>query len=518
MQSHESSAINNNEGTPVPTTTMTTTADAAALLAEIASLKSQLVQLQSSEHLAQSRLERIERAVGPFIPKQFVELLGRTDFTELELGDHKERKLTILFLDIRNFTRMSEDLPPAGVFDLVNAFLGALEPEIEKARGFVDKYVGDSIMALFPGSPGSPAGAEDAIAGAEAMLVALDKFNQDRVQKGLQEVKVGIGLNTGPAIVGTVGGLDRMETTVLSDAVNLASRLESATKVYGVPLLISEATLYALGKPPGPTTRYLDRIRVKGKLQPQSIYEVFSKDPKELREAKTATRSKFEEGVALYHMKQVDRALLLFQECLRVAPDDRPAQVYLERCHVFKREGKHETTGELEGTVEWRREFDLGVDAIDEQHRELLSRMNLLGTYDRGVAGKGKEKGRMGKVFFSDYSRLMRFRFLCLRLVSSRSPRACSCSCSPPARMQPPASNKATPPPSPPPSTSSNTTPANTLASNSVSCPNTRTPSCTNTCANTAPLSNTSPASASRLKVGGTIRTRVFWCFWCRFF
>lgn len=345
---------------------------------ELEQLRAELARAREAESAAIARAERLEAAVAPFIPKQFVDLLGKADFTELQLGDEVERKLTILFLDIRGFTALAEEMSPAETFTFVNSFLSTLEPEVEKHRGFVDKYIGDSIMALFPGSQGSPAGAEDAIAGANGMLEALAKFNEQRISDGKPAVRVGIGLNTGPAIIGTVGGKDRMETTVLSDAVNLASRLESATKVYGVPLLISEATLYALGKLAGPTTRYVDRIRVKGKTQPQSVYEVFDSDPEELRSAKTRTRAKFEEAVAFYHMKDVERALPLFKECLAEAPEDQPAKVYMDRCNLFLTEGKHETTGELVGTVAWRNEFTLGVDAIDAQHHELLDAINRL--------------------------------------------------------------------------------------------------------------------------------------------
>ena len=200
-------------------------------------------------------LGALDDALARFVPKQFLELLGKRAIVDVVLGEAVERKLTILFLDIRDFTPLCEGMSPAETFQFVNAFLGALEPEIERHGGFVDKYIGDAIMALFPTS------AADAIEGALAMLGALERFNEVRARAGRSAVRVGIGLNTGTAMVGTVGGPGRMETTVLSDAVNLAARLEELTKRYGVPLLISEATLYSLGKAPPSTTRFgMDRV------------------------------------------------------------------------------------------------------------------------------------------------------------------------------------------------------------------------------------------------------------------
>jgi hemerythrin-like metal-binding protein len=314
----------------------------------------------------------LEAGFARFVPRQFLELLGKAHVSEIALGDAVERKLTILFLDIRGFTPLCEGLTPAETFAFVISFLGALEPEIERHGGFVDKYIGDAIMALFPGC------AADAVAGAQAMLAALERLNVVRAREGRSAVRVGIGLNTGTAMVGTVGGVGRMEATVLSDAVNLASRLEELTKLYGVPLLMSEATLYSLGEAPGPTTRYLDRIRVKGKTQPHSVYESFETDAPALRAAKMATRARFEEAVAWYHLRQIDRALPLLDACVAEAPEDAPARLYVERCRAFLADGTHEGTGEVSGTVAWRDEFTVGFDPIDAQHHELLAAFNRL--------------------------------------------------------------------------------------------------------------------------------------------
>jgi hemerythrin len=349
---------------------MASPSDAAPL--EIDALRAELGAEREAHRRTREALARTEASVARFLPPQFLALLGKRSADELALGDAVERKLTVLFLDIRDFTPLCEGMSPSETFRFVNAFLGVMVPEIERHRGFVDKYIGDAVMALFP------EGAADAIAAAQGMLRALDPFDDERVRQGKRAVRIGIGLNTGVAAVGTVGDARRMETTVLSDAVNLASRVEDLTKRYGVPLLVSEATLYALGEAPGPTTRFVDRIRVKGKNQPQSVYEIFETDPAPLRAAKIATRPRFEEAAAAYHQRDVARAVPLLEACLAAAPDDRPARVYLDRCHAFEANGTHEGSGEVAGTVSWRDEFTVGFDAIDDQHHELLAAFNRL--------------------------------------------------------------------------------------------------------------------------------------------
>ncbi|RZB35027.1 MAG: hypothetical protein SRB1_00795 [Desulfobacteraceae bacterium Eth-SRB1] len=170
----------------------------------------------------------------------------------------------------------------------------------------------------------------------------LEKYNIGRKHAGYEPIKIGIGLNSGLVMLGTIGGSERMEGTVIGDAVNLASRIEGLSKKYGVPLLISEHTFYALKYPEKISIRFLDRVIVKGKAQPQSVYEVFEKDPIQIKEGKAATKRIFEEALANYHLKNIDASQKMLQKCLKLNPLDRPAQVYLDRCKEFIRTGVHE--------------------------------------------------------------------------------------------------------------------------------------------------------------------------------
>jgi hemerythrin len=329
-----------------------------------------------------AELNRIVEAYGRFVPRQFLKLLGKDDISKLRLGDQVEKNMTILFSDIRDFTALSENMSPQETFSFLNTYLGRMEPVINSCHGIIDKFIGDAIMALFPSS------ADDALQSSIAMLGCLDQYNHEYTADSGKPVQIGIGLNTGLAMLGTVGGVERMETTVISDAVNFAARLEGLNKTYGTHLLISEHTLYSLQDPSRYLIRFIDRVTVKGKQQPQSVYEVFDADPPVLRAAKQSTLRIFEEGLAHFHYRQIPEAMVLLRRCLAENPDDRPAQVYLERCERFLATGFHESTGELSHDLVMTDDCLTGVEEIDQQHRELFQRANQLMRAVRGLDGQ----------------------------------------------------------------------------------------------------------------------------------
>ena len=343
-------------------------------------LEMQLRDKAVAEHQqALTLLQQTKLAYGRLIPRQLLTLLEKDSIVDVNLGDQVERKLTIMFSDIRNFTPLSESMSPRDNFNFINSYLGQMEPVISRHRGIIDKYMGDGIMALFM------QGADDAVSGAVAMLEKLSQYNEGRKRAGYAPIQAGFGLNTGLVIIGTVGGANRMDSTVIGDAVNLASRIEEATKTYHVPLLISQNTLYDIEKPSKYDIRFLDRIRVKGKTQPMSIYEVFDNDPYKLRDAKRTSKARFGEAIAYYHLKEIPRAVELFTHCIEVAPDDVPARIYLSRCEEYQSTGQHFSTGELNSRFEWRREFNIGIEEIDVPHKHLLTKVNELVATDGNV-------------------------------------------------------------------------------------------------------------------------------------
>jgi hemerythrin len=303
------------------------------------------------------------------VPREIITLIGKDDINSVSLGDHIEKTMTILFSDIRDFTSLSEEMTPKENFTFINSYMECMNPVIARNGGIIDKYIGDAIMALFPSS------ADEALRCAIEMLHQLHAYNKKIKKSGYPPVKIGLGINTGLMMLGIIGDKKFMETTVISDAVNLASRIESLTKDYKTPLLISEHTYYSLKDASLYNTRFVDRVKVKGKAQCQSVYEVFDADQKALREAKRKTKIIFEEALAHYHFKDVVRAIEMLEECLRLAPNDTVAKVYHERCMRFLETGIHESSGEFDLAISWNKSLMVDHSKIDHQHRDLFARV-----------------------------------------------------------------------------------------------------------------------------------------------
>ncbi len=278
-------------------------------------------------HLHSSQLNI---AYGRFVPHQFLELL-ESSIIDVRLGDCVQQKMTILFSDLRSFTSFSEEMSPQENFQFLNAFLRRIGPSIREHNGFIDKFIGDSIMALFPRS------ADDAVQAGIAMMQKLEDYNRERIRYQRRPLRIGIGINTGSLMLGTIGEHNRMESTVISDAVNLASRIESLTKHYGVSFLLSEHTFHELRKPHQYGMRVIDRVQVRGKSQPVTLWDVFEGDPNEVREQKAEASRYFEEAVSLFHLGQFAEAEGLFHKYLAHCPDDRASQQFLERCQEGNR-------------------------------------------------------------------------------------------------------------------------------------------------------------------------------------
>ncbi|PSB53002.1 adenylate/guanylate cyclase [filamentous cyanobacterium Phorm 6] len=268
--------------------------------------------------------EKLTDAYGRFVPHQFLHFLGYESILEVKLGDQVQKEMSVLFSDIRDFTTLSETMNPEENFQFINAYLSRMEPVITENFGFIDKYIGDAIMALFNGS------ADDAVKAGIAMLEQLKEYNISRHQPDRPPLQIGIGINTGSLMLGTVGGQSRMDSTVISDAVNLASRVENLTKEYGVSMLITHNTFLQLTDIYD--FRLIDRVTVKGKSQLVTIYEIFTADPPELRQKKLETKTIFEEALVLYNKERFIEARRLFSECKQINREDKVVQIYMQRC------------------------------------------------------------------------------------------------------------------------------------------------------------------------------------------
>ncbi|NJO21122.1 MAG: HAMP domain-containing protein, partial [Spirulinaceae cyanobacterium RM2_2_10] len=281
------------------------------------------------------QLQLLNLAYARFVPNEFLQLLSKDSIIDVQPGDAVEREMSVLFADIRNFTAMSEKMTPKDNFRFINAYLSRMEPLIAANHGFIDKYVGDAIVALFSGQ------ADDAVHAAVAMLHRLTHYNTTRQRPDRPPIRIGIGINTGRLMLGTVGGSQRMDSTVISDAVNLAARLERLTKTYGVSLLISHKTFLQLEAARDYGIRLIDRVSVSGKLELVSVFEVFEADSEELRAGKRATKTDFEQAMMLYHLGAIEAAEALLDHCLQICPGDHVAQIYRERCDQRQPSSEH---------------------------------------------------------------------------------------------------------------------------------------------------------------------------------
>jgi signal transduction histidine kinase/class 3 adenylate cyclase/CheY-like chemotaxis protein len=270
-------------------------------------------------------LNKIFNTVGRFVPNEFIKSLGKERITDVNLGDQAHRNVTVLFTDIRGYTTISEQMTPEENFNFINAYNLRMGPIIQKNHGFVNQYLGDAILALFPSKP------VDALRSAIEIQQKLAVYNEDRVHKGRLPINIGIGLHTGELIMGITGDDHRMDAAIISDTVNSASRVESLSKYYGANILLSEDSINELDDTSAFNFRYLGKVQVKGKNNSLKIYECFDGDGKEIIAKKSASLQSFNEGMMHYFEKDFAMAALGFQKVVKENPGDFTAKLFLQK-------------------------------------------------------------------------------------------------------------------------------------------------------------------------------------------
>lgn len=264
---------------------------------------------------------RNEQFYYKFVPEKFRELLHKEKFTDLTLGDAQSEDLSILFCDIRAFSLNSEMMTAKESFDFVNRIYGKAGPIIRKHNGFIDKYIGDAIMALFES-------ADDAVnAGIELYRAIVLNPNAEK-DFGIPSVKVGIGIHSGMAQIGIVGEEERMSGTVIANTVNLSSRMESLTKQYGAGMIISKDTLDRMKNPDMLSTRYLGMVQVAGVNEVAALYEVLDCLDEEQKEKREQTKLIFREAVRLFHTGELQQALEILQKLNERDTEDKAPPLY----------------------------------------------------------------------------------------------------------------------------------------------------------------------------------------------
>ena len=243
-------------------------------------------------------IQRYIAAYGRFVPHDFLRFLGKKSITEVKLGDQVLREMTILFSDIRSFTSLSETMSPQENFNFLNSYLSRVGPEIRANNGFIDKYIGDAVMGLFPGE------AADA-SGRGSPCRSSSWSTTPCVRAGAtSRSPVGVAVHTGKLMLGTIGERLRMDGTVIADAVNLASRLEGLSRLYGETILITGPTLSQLAGRRDFQTRFIDRVRVRGRKEAVLIYEVYDWEAPERVELRQSLKADWSQAMNLYYGRE----------------------------------------------------------------------------------------------------------------------------------------------------------------------------------------------------------------------
>jgi class 3 adenylate cyclase len=273
-----------------------------------------------------AQLEALLSAYGRFVPHDFLKFLEKDSVLDVKLGDQVQKEMAVLFSDIRSFTALSETMTPKETFNFLNSYLSRVGPEIRAHKGFIDKYIGDAIMALFPDTT------DDAVSASIAMIRKLEEYNGHRGSSGYAPISVGIGIHTGKLMLGTLGEHERMDGSVIADAVNLSSRLQGLTRIYGGSILITGYALGQLKEPDRYFHRFIDRVRVKGRQETVQIHEIFDPDPPAIREQKAETKKDLLAAITAYYARDIHGAIAQFQALKRRSPHDRIIDIFLVRC------------------------------------------------------------------------------------------------------------------------------------------------------------------------------------------
>lgn len=282
--------------------------------------------------------ERLRKAAYRFVPKQYLDYLGKEEITEIDLGDQVQKTMSILTMRIRNFSELSKAMngAPKENFDFINAFIARVSNVLHENGGLINTYQGHQIVALFPDSPLS------ALTAAVAMRREIAAYNEGRSQKDRVPVDISIGLQSGDLMLGIIGDDHRYEGTAISEDVHVSGALERVTMQIGSSLLIPKAVLNSMDRLPDLAMRDLGRIKLPGMDEPMELCDIYETDDPELRRLKHKSKDAFENAVRMYQQSRFQDARFAFVQLLKENQRDEAARLYFYVCDEYSQRGTPE--------------------------------------------------------------------------------------------------------------------------------------------------------------------------------
>jgi predicted ATPase/class 3 adenylate cyclase/GAF domain-containing protein len=306
---------------------LTTNAFTQDRVTVLQTLASQIaISLQNSHYL--EHMEHLYHSTERFVPKKFLEIIKRENIEDVGLGDSAKREITVLFNDIRSFTTLTENRTPEEAFAFINRYWKFMAPIIRKYDGYIDHYQGDAILAIFANKP------QDAVLAAINMMKALSDFNKVQAEHHDVAIGMGIGICTGPAMLGIIGEEERQVSGLISDVANTAARVEGLNTFYGSRILLSDATARDLPVNLRTLFRKVDKVRLKGKTQVTEIFEYIEWQDS-LKVSLAEYLELFSKAFNTYEKGHFKEAENLFAKCLALYENDKAAQSLQQRCLEF---------------------------------------------------------------------------------------------------------------------------------------------------------------------------------------
>jgi class 3 adenylate cyclase len=289
-------------------------------------------------------MRQVNERYQKFVPSKFFSYLDKNSVIDVDLGDNSEQNLTIQFTQIQDFWKIVRGIPAENIYRFINSYLSRVSPIVIQNGGIIDKFIENTVLAIYPDNP------SQAVQSAVELQWEIEIYNIHRKKTGYRPIRIGSGVHYGKTRIGIIGEESRRELTVISDTVNLASRIQGLAEKYGARILISLPTLYHSDFIDVYEFRMLDLVRVMGKKDHIAIGEILIPRIDQVSDLKLETKHDFEEGIFSYVRADFARSTELFERVLKINPEDIAAKMYFDRSTYFLRTGSGD---DFEGIHQW---------------------------------------------------------------------------------------------------------------------------------------------------------------------